>query len=99
MAISMAVKVTVTLDDASIASLNRTAARLRIPKSQVMREALREFEIKSDRVSESERLRRLRVIEEFMKLPPTRSQAEVDRELRELRASRRRGWQRPSDAR
>lgn len=89
---------TFTLDDASVKLLNRTAARLAKPKSQVLREAIREYDAKSDRLSEAERVRMLRVLEEYVKQPPTRSQRDVDRELRELRESRRRGWRRPSDA-
>lgn len=99
MAISMAVKMTFTLDDATVQELNLTAKRLSKPKSAVVREAIREFYAKSDRMSEAERLRKLRIIEAMMSRPPTRTQAEVDRELRELRGSRRRGWRRPSDLR
>jgi hypothetical protein len=93
----MAVRVTLTLDNATAQRLNQTAARLAKTKSEVLCEAIREYHTKSDRLSESERLRMLRVMEEFLKEPPTRSQAEVDRELRELRASRRQGWRRASD--
>lgn len=95
--IATGVKITATLDAESAASLNRTAARLRKPKSHVLREAILAYEAKSDRLSESERRRFLRIAHEIMKQPPTRPQAEVDRELRELRRSRRRGWTRPSD--
>ena len=99
MAIGMAVKMTLTLDDESADRLNRTAARLRKPKSHVVREAIRQYEAKSDRLSETERRRLLKIAEEILNKPPTRPQAEVDRELRELRDSRRRGWRRPSDLR
>jgi len=95
----MAVKITATLDEASVAALNRIAARLRKPKSQVLREAIREYDAKSDRLSESERHRMLKLLGDYMKKPPTRTDAEVDRELREMRQSRRRGWTRPSDVR
>jgi len=88
---------TFTFDEDTVVRLNRTAKRLAKPKSEVVREAIREYEAKSDRLPEAERLRMLRVIDEIMKRPSTRSRAEVDRELRELRASRRRGWRRPSD--
>jgi predicted transcriptional regulator len=87
----MAVKVTFTLDEETIDSLSRTATRLAKPKSEIVREAIRQFEANSDRVSESERLRRLRIIDEFMKMPPTRPQSEVAREIAEIRRARRSG--------
>ena len=90
---------TFTLDDATVNELNLIAARLSKPKSEIIREAIHDYHLKSDRLSEAEKRRMLRVIDEIMKKPPTRSQAEVDRELREIRRSRRTGWARPSDLR
>jgi len=89
----MAAKVTFTLDDITIERLNQTASRLAKPKSEIVREAIREFHAKSDRLSESDRLRMLRALDDYMRLPPTRTDAETDRELKEIRASRRR-WAR-----
>ena len=40
-------------------------------------------------MSEAERLHKIRIIEELMKQPPTRTQAEADREIAEIRRSRR----------
>jgi predicted DNA-binding protein len=91
------VKMTFTLDEATANRLNVAASRLKKPKSEVVREAIQDYYAKTDRLSETERLRMLRVLKEYMAKPPTRPQAEVDRELREIRASRRRGWRRPSD--
>ena len=91
------VKVTFTLDETTVDKLNQTAARLAKPKSEVVREAIAEFHARRDRLSEAERLEKLRIIAEIKKRPPTRPQNEVDRELRELRESRRRGWSRSSD--
>ncbi|MBV8842390.1 MAG: ribbon-helix-helix protein, CopG family [Bryobacterales bacterium] len=91
------VKATFTLDDVTIGKLAETAKRLSKPKSQVLREAIADYHAKSDRLSEAERARMLRAVREMMAEPPTRTQAEVDRELRELRASRRTGWRRRSD--
>ena len=93
----MAVKMTVTLDETTVNLLNQTAIRLAKPKSAVVREAIRDYHAKSDRLTETERRRMLQVLEEYAKTPPTKTQADVDRELREIRASRRRGWSRPSD--
>jgi hypothetical protein len=91
-------KVTFTLDDETIARLRRLAARLGRPQSQVVRESLREYEARSDKLSDEERQRMLGVLDRIMREPPTRPQAEVDAELRDIRRSRRRGWSRASDA-
>lgn len=82
---------TFTLDDVTVNRLNRAAARFSKPKSEIVREAIEAYEAKSDRLSEAERLRMLRVLEEIMAQPPTRSQKEVDRELAEIRRARRSG--------
>jgi hypothetical protein len=87
----MAVKVTFTLDEVTVNRLNETARRLAKPKSQVVREAIRDYHPKSDRLSEAERLRMLRVMDRILARPPTRTQAEVDAELREIRRARRSG--------
>jgi metal-responsive CopG/Arc/MetJ family transcriptional regulator len=86
------VKVTVTLDENTITQLNDTARRLSKPKSEVVREAIGEYYTKSDRLTEAERVRIVGLLKEYARLPPTRSSAETDRELREIRAARRRGW-------
>jgi predicted DNA-binding protein len=87
------VKVTFTLDDETVERLRRLAARLRRPQSQVVRESIREYEVRSDKLSEDERRRMLDVLDRITKAPPTRPQTEVDAELREIRAARRR-WAR-----
>jgi len=87
------VKVTFTLDDETVERLRRLATRLRRPQSQVVRESIREYEVRSDKLSEDERRRMLDVLDRITKAPPTRPQAEVDAELREIRAARRR-WAR-----
>ena len=94
MAIEMAVKVTFTLDETTIDRLRETASRLSKPKSEVVREAIRDYHANSERLSEADRQRMLRVLGEFLKKPPTRSQREVDREIAEIRAARRRGGRR-----
>lgn len=88
------VKVTFTLDAATIARLNQAAERLAKPKSQVVREAIRDYAERTGRLSEVERRRMLRAIDEMVARIPTRPQSEVDRELRELRAARRSGGRR-----
>ena len=86
------VKVTFTLDEETITRLNDTARRLSKPKSEVVREAIGEYYTKSDRLTEAERTRMLKALKEYALLPPTRTSAETDRELREIRLSRRTGW-------
>ena len=87
------VKVTFTLDDDTVERLRRLAARLRRPQSQVVRESIREYEARSDKLSEDERRRMLEIIDRITKAPPTRPQTQVDAELREIQAARRR-WAR-----
>jgi predicted transcriptional regulator len=88
------VKVTFTLDDATVAELRRTAERLGTPQSQVVREAVAEYAARADRVTERERLRTLGILEKLRNEPPTRSTNAVDTELRDLRAARRKGGRR-----
>jgi len=88
------VKVTFTLDDETVDRLRRLANRLRRPLSQVVRESIKDYEARSDKLSDEERKRMLAVLEEIRKAPPTRSRAEVDAELREIRAARRHGGRR-----
>ena len=90
----MAIKVTFTLDETTIDRLRETASRLSKPKSEVVREAIRDYHANSDRLSEADRQRMVRVLSEFLKRPPTRSQRDVDREIAEIRAARRRGGRR-----
>jgi predicted DNA-binding protein len=85
-------KVTFSLDDTTVETLRKTAHRLRKPQSLVVREAIAHYAAREDTLSNEERERMLKVIDRFMKMPPSRPQAEVDRELREIRRSRRTGW-------
>jgi predicted transcriptional regulator len=89
------VKVTFTLDDETVERLRRLATRLRRPQSQVVRESIKEYEARADKLSEDERRRMLAVLDRIMREPPTRPQAEVETELREIRAARRRWARRP----
>ena len=84
------VKVTFTLDEATVEQLRRTAERVKKPQSRVVREAIAEYAARADRLSEAERQRMLAVLDRAMRRPPTRTAAAVDAELREIRAARRR---------
>jgi hypothetical protein len=88
------VKVTFTLDDQTVRSLRGTAARLAKPQSQIVREAVMEYAARAGRLSESERLRMLNTFDHVVPGIPRRSAALVDRELGEIRESRRRGGRR-----
>jgi hypothetical protein len=60
----------------------------------VVREAVVDYHARIGRLSEAERIRAMRVLSEHLARPADRSQAEVDRELKELRAARHGGWRR-----
>ena len=90
------VKVTFTLDDATVAELRRTAERLRLPQSRVVREAVAEYAARADRLSERERLRVLGILERLRKAPATRTSHAVDAELEDLQRARRGGGRRSS---
>ncbi len=87
-------KVTFTLDDQTIRRLQNAAERTKKPKSEVVREAIADYHDRIGKLSESERLRLLKVMEDIMSRPPTRPQEEVDREIAEIRELRRRGGRR-----
>lgn len=88
------VKATFTLDQPTLVRLDDAAERLAKPKSEIVREAIHDFHERIGKLSESERLRMLAVIDEIAKRPPTRPQSEVDAELKEIRRARRQGGRR-----
>jgi len=88
------IKVTFTLDDDTVAYLGRTAERLGMPKSQVVREAIRVYGEQAGLLTEEERDRMLNVFDEVTAGIPPRDRAEVERELKEIREARRGGGRR-----
>jgi len=88
------VKVTFTLDEATVHRLQNAAERLAKSKSEVVREAILEFHDRIGRLSERERLRLLRAFDEFVPKIPVRSLAGVERELADVRKARRQGGRR-----
>jgi metal-responsive CopG/Arc/MetJ family transcriptional regulator len=88
------VKVTFSLDEATVTEIRRTAERLGTAQSHVVREAVAEYAARADRVSERERLRTLTVLESLRTTPASRKAAAVDGELRAIRAARRAGGRR-----
>jgi hypothetical protein len=91
-------KVTYTLDDETVAAIRRVATRSNRPQSAIVRAAVAAYG-DGDRLPESDRRRMLTALRAYQAAMPTRSMAAVEKELREIRASRRIGWQRPSDRR
>lgn len=88
------IKVTFTLDDETVAYLGRTADRLGMPKSQVVREAIRLYGDQAGALSIEERDRMLALFDEVTQDIPDRLREAVDRELAEVRAARRAGGRR-----
>jgi hypothetical protein len=87
-------RVTFSLDEATVAQIRQTAARLRKPQSHVVREAVADYAARADRLSDAERLHLMGVLERLRHVKPTRPAADVDLELRTLTAARRAGGRR-----
>src|SRR6266702_1788526 len=81
------VKVTFTLDEATIDRLRRTAARVRKPQSQVVREAFKDYAERVGKLSEEERTRLLKLFDTVVPAIPLRPVARVDAELRAILAA------------
>ena len=92
------VRVTFSLDDATVAQIRQTAARLRKAQSHVVRDAVADYAARSDRLSERERLHLIGVLDRLRDAKPTRPAAGVDTELRSMRAARRAGGRRHRSA-
>ncbi len=92
------IKMTFTLDQDTAERIDQTAARLGIPKSGVIREAVADFAARAGRLSEVERQRMLRVFDSVTARIPERSAAVTDRELDDVRRARQGGGRRPSPA-
>lgn len=85
------IKVTFTLDDDTVAFLKKTAERLGMPRSQVVREAIRVYGERAGELSSAERAQMLAVLDELGRAVPDRPRADVERELEALRRARRTG--------
>ena len=93
------VRATYSLDEATVRRLRRTAERLGKPQSQIVREAIADYAARCDRLTEVERLSMLEVLGRFRREQVVGSADAVDAELREIRESRRVGWDREFDRR
>lgn len=85
------IKATFTLDEETASYLDRTAKRLRMPKSQVVREAIRLYGEQAGRLSSEERARLLDLFDDVTAQIPDRSRAEVEQELDEVSVARKHG--------
>lgn len=90
------VKVTYSLDDATVRRIRRTAERLGKPRSHVVREAVAEYDARTDRLSEADRLRMLDVLDRWREEASTRPRESVEAEFHEIRSSRRESARRRS---
>lgn len=82
------IKVTFTLDDETVSYLNLVAERLSMPKSQVVRAAIRLYGEQAGRLSEEERDQMLDVFDAVTQAIPDRPRAEVEDELQRARDGR-----------
>jgi hypothetical protein len=90
----MASKRTFTLDDETAARIDRTAARLGLSRSRVVREAVREYATRVGQLSDEERRRLLGVFDDLVARIPARPATEADREIAAVRRARRAGGRR-----
>lgn len=90
-------KVTFSLDDETVRTLRKLAERAKKPQSLVVREAVAQYAARDEKMSDEERERWLRTFDELVAKIPPRSREDIDRELADIRRSRRTGWVRPWD--
>lgn len=91
-------KMTFTLDDEAVRELERASDRLGIPKSQVVREAVRVYGEQLGRLNDAERRAKLKAFDEAVAALPDRPREEVERELQAVRRARRGGGRRTPPA-
>jgi hypothetical protein len=84
-------KVTFTLDQETLVRLRTAAERLTLPKSAVVREAIRDFSDRARSLGEAERRRLLDAFDRLVPMIPKRSASAVERELDALRRARLKG--------
>jgi hypothetical protein len=88
-------KLTFSLDETAVQLLRTAAERSRKPLSLIVREAITQYAAHEEKLSEDDRQRLLGTLRRIKHRPPTRSQADVDKELKAIRGTRRTGWSRP----
>lgn len=88
---------TFTLDDETVRKIRKLAERTKKPQSLVVREAVAHYSARDEKMTDEERQRWLRTFDELVAKIPPRPRKDIDRELAEIRRSRRTGWVRPWD--
>jgi len=86
------VKMTFTLDETTVEALKRISKRLHKTQSYVLREAICHYEAHAGQLTNAERKQRVELLDRLVGAIPTRPDSETDRELRDIRQSRRKGW-------
>lgn len=84
-------KLTFSLDDETVRLLRKLAARTKKPQSLVVREAVALYAAREPMLSDEERERKLKVLDDMRTRLSTKTADDVDRELREIRRARRSG--------
>lgn len=91
-------KLTFSVDHSTVERLRKVSARLRMPQSQIVREAVAEYAARADRLSDAERARMLGILDDVIGAPRAsgaagaqgmRRAADVDAEIDGIRRSRR----------
>ena len=88
------VKLTFSLDQQTVDLLRHAAERSRKPQSLIVREAIVQYAGREEKLSAEDQERLLAVVHRMKNRPATRSQAEVESELKDVRRARRTGWHR-----
>lgn len=86
------VKLTFSLPEATAQQIRLAASRLGKAQSHIVRDAVADYTQRTDRLSEAERLRMLSLLHELRDKPRdqyTRTAAEAEAEIEEVRATRR----------
>jgi hypothetical protein len=86
--IDAGIRATFTFDETTARFLADASTRLARPKSQIVREAVREYHSRPDRLSDSERIAMLKAFDQLRPAIKARPRADVRRELLEIRRSR-----------
>ena len=81
-------KVTFSVDDATVRTLRETAERLGKPQSLIIREAVAEYAARAGELTESERKRMLKIVDQMIGDVPARPRTAVAAEVREIRRAR-----------
>jgi len=90
-------KLTFSIDEETIRTLRALASRQQKPQSHIVREAIAAYATHGEKLTEQERMRKLRVLDQIRARPQTRTERDVDAELRKVRRARRVGWRRRSE--